>query len=200
MRKANKNNVDLKNITKESLTEALFLLMDEKPYKSISISDICQKAGVSRNAFYRNYPAKDAIIRRWFFEITDKWRREIRQKYPITILEVFTEIFKQYDMRRKTVVKIIKSNLMYLQIDIIFKSLRDLASTTKYPDFTLCHLAGSLSATITYWLVNEKPQFPKEMAHIVCKLNHFKEESHILLPAVSDIDYLMSLHDFTYEN
>lgn len=200
MRKANRNNVDLKNITKESLTEALFFLMDEKPYKNISIFDICLKAGVSRNAFYRNYPAKDAIIRRWFFEVTDKWRREIRNKYPITVLDVFTEIFKQYEARKQTVTKIIEAGLMYLQIDVIFKSLRDLASTSKYPDFALCHLAGSLTATVTYWLINKKPQTPEEMAHIVCKFNHFKEDSHIFLPEVSDIDYLMSLHDFAYEN
>jgi AcrR family transcriptional regulator len=48
--------------TKGWLTEALFLLLDEKPYDKISISDIAEKAGVVRQTFYHNFESKDDII------------------------------------------------------------------------------------------------------------------------------------------
>jgi AcrR family transcriptional regulator len=38
------------------------LLMDAKPYSKITISDICEKAGIARPTFYRNYSNIDDII------------------------------------------------------------------------------------------------------------------------------------------
>ena len=52
--------------TKSWIFDALMLLMDEKPYKKINISDITKKAGVARTTFYRNYTDKDAIIFEYF--------------------------------------------------------------------------------------------------------------------------------------
>jgi cytidylate kinase len=36
--------------------------MDEKLYNKITVSDICEKAGVARPTFYRNYNDKDDVI------------------------------------------------------------------------------------------------------------------------------------------
>lgn len=48
--------------TKSWIFEALMLRMDEKPYDRITVSDICEKAGVARPTFYRNYEDKDDVI------------------------------------------------------------------------------------------------------------------------------------------
>jgi AcrR family transcriptional regulator len=37
-------------------------LMDEKPYKKITVSDITEKAGIARQTFYRNYNDKDDVV------------------------------------------------------------------------------------------------------------------------------------------
>ena len=95
MSKSNMNNVELKNLTKQSITEAMIILMNDKPYCDITITDVCEKAGVSRNAFYRNYPAKDAILRRYMYEITHEWRLRIRKFGHMTFHHFFTSIFIQ---------------------------------------------------------------------------------------------------------
>ena len=41
--------------TKSWIFDALMLLMDEKPYDKITVSDVCEKAGIARPTFYRNY-------------------------------------------------------------------------------------------------------------------------------------------------
>ena len=41
---------------------ALLKLMQTKPYKDITVSDITRKAGVSRMAYYRNFSDKDDIL------------------------------------------------------------------------------------------------------------------------------------------
>jgi len=49
--------------------EALLLLMDEKPYDKISVSDIIIKAGIARQTFYRNFKDKEEVIVQYFSNI-----------------------------------------------------------------------------------------------------------------------------------
>lgn len=46
----------------DSIYEALLQLMEKKPYSEIKITDIVERAGVSRMAYYRNYQTKDEIL------------------------------------------------------------------------------------------------------------------------------------------
>ena len=48
--------------TRSWIFEALILLLNEKPYGKISVSDITKKAGIARQTFYRNYNSKDDIV------------------------------------------------------------------------------------------------------------------------------------------
>ena len=47
--------------TRSWIFDALMLLMDEKPYNKITISDIIEKAGIARPTFYRNYDSIEAV-------------------------------------------------------------------------------------------------------------------------------------------
>ena len=49
--------------------EALLLLMDEKPYDKITVSDIIEKAGIARQTFYRNFKDKNEVIVQYFTNI-----------------------------------------------------------------------------------------------------------------------------------
>ena len=122
--KSNSSNNELKNITKESITTALFILMQQKPYHEISITDICKRAGVSRNAFYRNYSVKDEIVRLYLFEITDEWRKRLRQNHSITYYSLFLYLFRHLEQNKSLAQLLLKSGLDYLMIDVFFKSFR----------------------------------------------------------------------------
>jgi hypothetical protein len=51
------------------ILEAVMLLMDEKSYDKITVSDIVEKAGIARQTFYRNFKDKDEVIVRYFANI-----------------------------------------------------------------------------------------------------------------------------------
>jgi len=51
------------------ILEAILLLMDEKPYDKITVSDIIVKAGIARQTFYRNFRDKNEVIVRYFANI-----------------------------------------------------------------------------------------------------------------------------------
>ena len=54
-----------KKLAKDYITEGLFILMEKKDYKDITITDITNKAGVNRITFYRNFDSKDEIINKY---------------------------------------------------------------------------------------------------------------------------------------
>ena len=52
----------MKDITKDSIIQALIFLISQKSYEKITITDITKKAGVSRMSFYRNYKKIDDVL------------------------------------------------------------------------------------------------------------------------------------------
>lgn len=57
-----RSNKESNQITKEAIETALLFLLEKKDLQQISISELVKKAGVSRNAFYRNYKSKEEIL------------------------------------------------------------------------------------------------------------------------------------------
>jgi AcrR family transcriptional regulator len=48
--------------TRRSLRNALIELMTEKPYESITVEDVINRADVGRSTFYNHYTDKDALL------------------------------------------------------------------------------------------------------------------------------------------
>ncbi|NQP54581.1 TetR/AcrR family transcriptional regulator [Streptococcus suis] len=60
------SNKEANQLTKESIETALLFLLEKKELKQISVSELVRKAGVSRNAFYRNYKSKEEILEAYY--------------------------------------------------------------------------------------------------------------------------------------
>ena len=56
------SNMETHRLTKEAIQEALFNLLQQKDFDEITITEIINRSGVSRTAFYKNYKSKDEII------------------------------------------------------------------------------------------------------------------------------------------
>ena len=59
-------NQENKAITRESIEISLLQLLEKKDFKKITISELVERAGVSRAAFYRNYGSKEEILKSIF--------------------------------------------------------------------------------------------------------------------------------------
>lgn len=67
----------------KSLTEALFVLMNVKPFSEITVTELIQRAGVARSTYYRNFSSKEDIISLFFQGIFS----EFQSTYPVKSLE-----------------------------------------------------------------------------------------------------------------
>ena len=75
-KKPNKTNL----FVRECITSALFSLMEKYPFEEITVTDIINKAGVSRMGFYRNYSSKENVVESFVLE-----------KFVDTIYTVFSK-------------------------------------------------------------------------------------------------------------
>ncbi|MCA0455302.1 MAG: TetR/AcrR family transcriptional regulator [Chloroflexi bacterium] len=56
----------VKKDTKEFITTALLQLLAKEPLSKLSVSQVCQRAGVSRMAFYRNFEDLEQILYEYY--------------------------------------------------------------------------------------------------------------------------------------
>ena len=57
------SNAESHRLTRECIEQALVELLKTRKFQGITITDITNKAGVSRAAFYRNYDSREAVLR-----------------------------------------------------------------------------------------------------------------------------------------
>ena len=63
-------------ITKEKIADALLELMTERPFCSIKIEDITERAGVGRVTYFRNFSSKEEIITYKFIRMWERYCAE----------------------------------------------------------------------------------------------------------------------------
>ena len=65
------------------LTDTYLLLLKEKPASEISISELCEQAGVGRASFYRNFENREDILRNFIGQMFGAALEEVcsSQKY-----------------------------------------------------------------------------------------------------------------------
>ena len=71
------NKQTINQAIKEYITQALLLLMQEKAFNMIRISEITTKAGVNRVSFYRNFSSKEDILHQYLREQFDQHFQQV---------------------------------------------------------------------------------------------------------------------------
>ncbi len=77
------NFTDLRIIkTQERLQNALLDLLREKKLKAITVKEICDQAGISRNAFYQHYGYKEDLYDQMVSQATEEIRNSLAPIIP----------------------------------------------------------------------------------------------------------------------
>lgn len=106
-------------VVEQSLTEALFRLMDKKPFSEITITELINCAGVARSTYYRNYNSKEDIIRAFLKDIFQSFREE----YPAVSIkdrlsdDYFEHVAKYVFRYRNSLSTIHKAGLSSLYLE-----------------------------------------------------------------------------------
>ena len=154
-------------LTKEYITDALFALMDQKPYEEITITDIATKAGVGRATYYRHFKSKEDIIRGYFLRENHKFL-SIASLDAASLDDYYGIIFNVFSLLKenKSIVKrLISAHLEYLYLDYINKAMEQnyLLYKNYSKPYDPYYAAGSLFNVSIQWVKNDCRESVKQM-------------------------------------
>ena len=169
MKRKNSANV----FAKECIVTALIELMKIKPYNSISITDIANRAGVSRMAYYRNYVSKDDILNKYMEEVGEHIHEILSRSCSAGDAHTYfrtlhIELGEHSDIGIATY----RAHLGELIYQNVKKYMRETFlpnDTSAEAEYRISSCAGGFYAVFLYWICNGKKENPEDLAKICCR-------------------------------
>lgn len=177
---SNEHNKKQNRIVCESLREALIILMNEKNYYKISISELCNRAGVSRMAFYNNYESKDNLLKQIIYYQTyiliDKIGSPFREK---TSTEWYIKMFECIKENNRYLKTIFNADFKFEYLSAINDLVLHDETISPTERYLRLMWAGGVVNTMIYWLESNMQDSVHEMAKFCYNnLSVWKEKSN----------------------
>lgn len=169
MEKQNEVNV----LTKECILTALLKLMEEKPYQSISITDITTLAGVSRMAYYRNYKSKEDILIKRLEEEEKRIIDSVNGEKAASIKDIVNYISNFIQDNSNVIKAVYSAGLTHKLTDMLNKRIYSYFPVThENPEgkYAVRFYVGAIMAVYRYWIDNGMEEPAETVTDIVCKL------------------------------
>ena len=195
MQKSNRNNRQVQR-TKSWIFDALMLLMDEKPYGKITVSDITEKAGIARPTFYRNYDDKDDVVfeylRNTFSTELLSAEKDNRKEKQDTIVLVFdhTYMIKHQKNLKKILAAADIENRIFREIEKLpMAFIKHYAENLSEKEYLICRyklcyqITGSLRI-IFDWFINNMPMPVETIIAILNAMNVPKTVQYRTIPGI----------------
>lgn len=159
------HNDELKEITLHSIETALALLMKEKDLEEISITDICRKAGVSRNAFYSHFKSKNDIFDHILLEINKEVVKDNDIMFDIKNLNLdfYERIFSALEDKMDMLKIYVNAGFQYRPIMQAYYSLHLKQVEREERRKRMCWLSG-IEVLIMDWVNDRKRDSVKEIS------------------------------------
>lgn len=161
-------------MTRECIFTALLLLMEQKPYEEITITDIAKKAGVSRMSYYRLYKSKDDILVRHFNDAFEGLLEEIKDMGKINRYQFALLIFQAGKREHRLMEGMFHAKLyeMVLQCFIQYctylaEYIFELDVAGAETDYWIHETAGRFCLVIFRWMEKGMLESPEEMAEFM---------------------------------
>ncbi|MCC8066248.1 MAG: TetR/AcrR family transcriptional regulator [Clostridiales bacterium] len=162
-----------KETTKDCIFTALILLMEQKEYKYITVTDIARKSGVSRMTYYRTYSSKEDILVQHFKKSAQSIVTEANGQADQALYGFFTYFLKN----QKMTTLLEQADLMKILIDcfsvltdFLYDSLHTVSSQSQKSHYAARFEVGGLFSVLTQWIENGAEESPEEMAAITLEI------------------------------
>jgi AcrR family transcriptional regulator len=159
----NENN----RFTKACIYEALWELLKQQPYSSITITQIAQKAGVSRNAIYRNFESKDDIIKKRLLECYRSFTNTLTQTNTTLSREEYVVVVCEHLCSQRDIAEtLVRADLTEFLLESFAYVKGSYTTDTETEFYENYRIGGALFVYLT-WILRGCKETPKQLADIV---------------------------------
>lgn len=172
-----------KTLTKRLIKESLLELLKKKEIQKISITELCEEAGINRSTFYSHYGSQydvltdieDSIIYD-LHTITNQHVPDKEEDY-IHLLEEIILYLKQHTSTLKIILQPNRNDASFASKAyhmVISHDLMKQVFSTEYNDFeknmSIIYIYNGVYSLIRYWILSDNSMSEKELAVLIFKL------------------------------
>lgn len=167
---------------KQKIIDSLFSLLKEKNFSEISITEIVNHAGVSRQSYYRNFSSKEDIILEFYYSVRKELISLFKSYNPISnsdIPKILVQIFSQYKKYADYLLVMYNSGFVKEWLEIInenFEMIFGDMPSNSLERYYLYATTGAMFNTVIKWLEGGAKESCEDMA----KTMYTYSISHIL--------------------
>ena len=159
------------------IIEAFFLLLKTNNIENISISDICQKAGVSRVTFYRNFKDKIDIINTYFSLMIKQFIIEMGTNTHYDYYHIAYHTFEMLKKEKENILSLINNNLSYMYQNLLNHHFDKNFKNDNYGSKLTAYIfAGALYNISLYWIKNDCKESIDEIITEFFKICNFDDK------------------------
>lgn len=148
----------------EHITDALLKLLKDKPIGDISISELCDLAGIGRASFYRNFESKEDMLRRYIHKIFREWTDEADKKENRPLNELLGLLFAHFEKHKDFYNLLNERSLIYLLKDVIIGLCGPKPEHCKEEAYARAYVAYALYGWIEVWFQRGMQESAEEIA------------------------------------
>ncbi len=157
------------------ICNALMELMREKPYNKITITEICNKAKLVRETFYRNFSSKDAVVKYCLeLKFNDFLNSLLVEKNNLSLYDMGLYYFTYCKEEREFLKILIDNKLVNIilenfseQLSLIIDKLIKKEESVQVKNYIIAMYAGAITSLLIKWILNDCKEPPEEMARII---------------------------------
>lgn len=165
----------LKERSGRMLTDALFTLMKEKDYASITVSEIAERADVSRRTFYRLYENKEDVLYSYFSELCQNYKSECAELGKYDIRQIAREYFRFWHRQKDFLMLLYRNRLdavMYYGVydaasEIVGYRIQSKVKQDSSLEFFIRYTVGGFGNLLYQWIIDGMEEEPEEYADFV---------------------------------
>lgn len=156
---------EVNRFVKECITTALVQMMETRNLEEISVTELVERAGVSRNSFYRNFQGKRDILAQHLTLLIQEWGREFEARGDIN---AFAEtLLCHYDKYKDFYLLLYRQGLS----DMIYETIRGACRVTEAESggerYRRSMFAGLVFGWLDEWLRRGMAESAEEMARLL---------------------------------
>ena len=156
---------EVNKLVVESLQGALLLLIGKKPYESITVTELCKKAGVSRMAFYGNFRSKDEIFERIVTDLHREMLSRIGSPFRQKITVAWYEDMLRFVSEKSFVLEpIFAAGFRDKYLELVNTMVLRHKDMSEEDTFLRILWNGGIINVVVYWLIGGKKQPPEQVA------------------------------------
>lgn len=150
---------EIKDRSRQWFLDALFALMEKQEYNTISISDLCRQADLTRQTFYRHFSSKDDLIISYFMQLFSSLYGEIEAQEKLSLEELLSIYLHFWEKHRDFVELLNKCNNSNNTLNCNLKFIQRCYPRLDLP--TIIHqetaenfIAGGLYSCLEQWIAS----------------------------------------------